>query len=199
MAPKQAPGGRPHSGEGSVTHRRQPLKSQKSQNLYPKAGRRSQPPSNLHPDGGDFRARNDVRRQRGRERDNGCLGRRGSGERSAPLTAVKQRNSGRPRTEPHDLSRRPAGQGGSQQSLRWCEPPVTSPAPSDTSGPVRAAPGAAPLLRPVGAAFPGTLPPRALLFPAILPHPNRRRPLPNNVLADQFPSCAARPRLRFAG
>ena len=31
MAPKQAPGGRPHSGEGSVTHRRQPLKSQKSQ------------------------------------------------------------------------------------------------------------------------------------------------------------------------
>ncbi len=30
MAPKQAPGGRPHSGEGSVTHRRQPLKSQKS-------------------------------------------------------------------------------------------------------------------------------------------------------------------------
>ena len=34
MAPKQAPGGRPHSGEGSVTHRRQPLKSQKSQNIY---------------------------------------------------------------------------------------------------------------------------------------------------------------------
>ena len=33
MAPKQAPGGRPHSGEGSVTHRRQPLKSQKSQKL----------------------------------------------------------------------------------------------------------------------------------------------------------------------
>ena len=30
MAPKQAPGGRPHSGEGSVTHRRHPLKSQKS-------------------------------------------------------------------------------------------------------------------------------------------------------------------------
>ena len=39
-APKQAPGGRPHSGEGSVTHRRQPLKSQKRDGLLMSPRRR---------------------------------------------------------------------------------------------------------------------------------------------------------------